>query len=129
MAFFGSFLIPKLPFVTRGNHFGTLGVHFGDPGLPRGRQRRPLEPQVVFLSIFDDFGVPPWESLWGHVGDFFAIFWCQSGRLGCEPQLYVVKAQLILLVLVVFLFLFPGVFGSPFGVILGDFGDLWVVFP
>ncbi len=52
-------------------HFGTLGHHFGDPGVPTLGFHRISPPDVDFLSFFCGYGVPNWGSVWGRLGDFF----------------------------------------------------------
>ena len=55
---------------TRGFHLGALGVHFGDPGLPKKLQSEPFETSCVFLAVF----VELWVSLGDSFGVIFATF-------------------------------------------------------
>ena len=93
-------------FEDSGPPFGALGVHFGDPGLPKKLQSEPFETSCVFLAVFvelwvslgDSFGVifatfssfvvPTWEvRLW-------VLFWKHLGEKIAPVQgLYVVKTQ------------------------------------
>ena len=49
-------------------HFGTLGDHLGDPGVPGDTPQDTMGPRSGFLSIFDGFGSPfgvAGGALWG----------------------------------------------------------------
>ena len=61
----GSVVVPK-PVISEawGLHWGTLGDHLGDPGVPGDTPQDTLGPSPGFVSIFDGF----WDPLGVHFG-------------------------------------------------------------
>ena len=50
---------------SSGGHFGTLWLHFGGLGLPRGPQGDPLQAKADFQQIWGGFAPPIWGPNFG----------------------------------------------------------------
>ena len=85
-----------------GYHLGTLGHHFGEPGIPGDTQLDTLGPDLDFYRFWEDFGTllgPSLASVWlifrvlghqiGGIGSrlVFLVIWVwkshQDPMLGC----------------------------------------------
>ena len=60
----------RLHFGNLGVHSGTLGHHFGDPGVPGDTQQDTLGSRLGFLSILGGF----WDPLGIHFGVILMTF-------------------------------------------------------